>query len=120
MAARTVLIADDDPLTRLMVRTELEAAGYRIVDEAADGYAAIALSAAHEPDVVVLDQMMPLLDGSDAIAAILSVAPASRVVVYSAVDSEDLARHAFSQGAARFVDKAQPVAVLVEAVGETP
>jgi DNA-binding NarL/FixJ family response regulator len=114
----TVLLVDDDRLARLRLRIELEAVGYRVVDEASDGYGAIALAATHEPDFVILDQLMPMLDGSDAIPAIRSVSPGSRVIVHTAVASEDLEHHARAQGAAGYVDKVRPLQELVELLGE--
>jgi two-component system response regulator EvgA len=115
---RTVLIADDDRLTRLMLRVELEAQGYRVVDEAADGYGAIALAAAIEPDFVILDQMMPLLDGTDALAAIRSVSPTSRIIVHSSIDSADFAAQALADGAAGCVSKQQDLDHLVSLLAD--
>jgi DNA-binding NarL/FixJ family response regulator len=111
--AASVLIVDDDPQTRRMLRMELESAGFRVVDEAADGYAAIALAVTHEPDFVILDQMMPMLNGSDAIGAIASVAPSTRVIVYSALDSPTVARRAIEDGAFAYLDKAEPLTALI-------
>jgi DNA-binding NarL/FixJ family response regulator len=111
--ALSVLIVDDDPHVRRVLRMELEAAGFRVVDEAADGYAAIALVVTHEPDFVILDQMMPMLNGSDAIGAISAVAPSTRVIVYSALDSASVARRAIADGAVAYLDKAEPVAALI-------
>ncbi len=62
---RVVLVVDDDPATRRVVRTVLEADGFEVV-EAADGPAAILLLDAimgRGPDAVVLDVMMPGIDG---------------------------------------------------------
>jgi DNA-binding response OmpR family regulator len=57
-----VLIADDDPDILMLVRFRLERAGYEVVS-AQDGQAALDLALAHEPDLAVLDVMMPRLDG---------------------------------------------------------
>jgi DNA-binding response OmpR family regulator len=57
-----VLIVDDDPLLVRLVRTHLEKAGYRVID-ARDGEQALDLAAAELPDLVVLDLMLPKLDG---------------------------------------------------------
>lgn len=58
----TVLIADDDPDIRLMLRTALELDGYRLL-EAGDGETAWELIAAHRPAVVVTNVQMPVIDG---------------------------------------------------------
>jgi DNA-binding response OmpR family regulator len=57
-----VLVADDDPDILMLVRFPLERAGYGIVS-ASDGQTALDLALAHEPDLAVLDVMMPRLDG---------------------------------------------------------
>jgi DNA-binding response OmpR family regulator len=57
-----VLVVDDDPLLVRLVRTHLEKAGYRVL-EARDGEKALDVAAAELPDLVVLDLMLPKLDG---------------------------------------------------------
>ncbi|WP_157876119.1 response regulator transcription factor, partial [Streptacidiphilus griseoplanus] len=59
---RRVLVVDDDPTVAEVVSDYLTRAGH-LVDRAADGPAALALAAAHRPDLVVLDLMLPGLDG---------------------------------------------------------
>jgi len=61
-AGARVLVVDDDPLLVRLVRTHLEKAGYSVVD-ARDGEQALDLAAAELPDLVVLDVMLPKLDG---------------------------------------------------------
>jgi CheY-like chemotaxis protein len=114
---RSVLLVDDDPLSRLVLRKALEQADYR-VDEAADGYAAISLAAALEPDFVILDQMMPLLDGTDALPAIKATSPATVVVLYTSLDSVELEQHALAQGAAGLVNKQRPLEALIDLLDE--
>jgi DNA-binding response OmpR family regulator len=59
---RCVLVVDDDAVLRRVVRAVLEADGFRVL-EAPDGEAGLALAAAERPGVVILDVMMPGLDG---------------------------------------------------------
>jgi DNA-binding NarL/FixJ family response regulator len=61
--ARTVLIVDDHPSFRASARRMLEAGGYEVVGEAADGASAIAAASELHPDVVLLDIRLPDLDG---------------------------------------------------------
>jgi AmiR/NasT family two-component response regulator len=70
-ASPTVLIAEDETLIRLDLRSLLEAAGCRVCAEARDGLEAVALAAQHQPEVIILDVKMPRLDGVDAARAIL-------------------------------------------------
>ena len=62
---RTIL-ADDDPLARRVIRDTLQAAGIIVVAEAANGREAVELAAFYRPDVVLMDYMMPEVDGLEA------------------------------------------------------
>ena len=62
LADRRILLVEDDETVREVVRTYLGAAGY-IVDEVADGFAAIELIAERLPDLIVMDRMLPGIDG---------------------------------------------------------
>lgn len=68
---KTLLIADDDPDLRLLLQTTLEDPAYRIL-EASDGESALHLVRQEQPDVVILDRMMPKLDGLDVAQAVLA------------------------------------------------
>ena len=68
---QTLLIADDDPDLRLLLQTTLEDPAYRIL-EASDGESALHLVRQERPDVVILDRMMPKLDGFDVARAVLA------------------------------------------------
>lgn len=60
---RKIVIVDDEPITRMDIRDILEAEGYDVVGEAADGFSAIELCKKHNPDLVIMDIQMPILDG---------------------------------------------------------
>jgi CheY-like chemotaxis protein len=64
--ARTVLVADDSDDTRRVVRWMLEQKGYAVI-EAADGRQAVAAAVSHRPDLILMDLVMPVLDGFDAV-----------------------------------------------------
>jgi len=66
---KTVLIAEDNAVNRELMTEMLEAAGYRVV-QAADGSAALATLATFQPDLVLLDLQMPVMDGRDTIRRI--------------------------------------------------
>ena len=68
---KTLLIADDDPDLRLLLQTTLEDPVYRIL-EASDGEAALHLVRRERPDAVILDRMMPKLDGLQVARAVLA------------------------------------------------
>ena len=62
---RTILVAEDEPDIRRLVRTFLEAQGYRVV-EAADGALAVEAALRERPDLIMMDLNMPVLDGFEA------------------------------------------------------
>ena len=82
----SLLIVDDDPDIRLLLRLELSAEGHRIA-EAANGREALDTIAAERPDLVLLDIMMPVLDGWGVLQA-LDPSDAPPVVVITALASD--------------------------------
>jgi CheY-like chemotaxis protein len=62
----TVLVADDNGDTRRVVRWMLEQKGYAVI-EAADGQQAVAAAVSHRPDLILMDLIMPVVDGFDAV-----------------------------------------------------
>lgn len=73
---KTLLIADDDPDLRLLLQTTLEDPAYRIL-EASDGETALQLVRQERPDAVILDRMMPKLNGLQ-VAQVVLADPAIR------------------------------------------
>lgn len=81
-----ILVVDDDPDIRLLLRLELSAEGHEIL-EAGDGQQALDVHARDAPDLVLLDMMMPVLDGWGVLKA-LGPRSAAPVVVITALASE--------------------------------
>lgn len=101
-----VLIVDDEPALRLVLRTILDRDHrYQVEAEAGEGREAIALAERHQPDVVLLDLLMPGMGGRDALPAILSVSPRSMVVILSALSATDEAEPSFAAGAFAYLEK---------------
>ena len=89
-----VLVVDDDGDIRTMLRITLEDAGF-VVREAGDGYAALAALEEHAPDCMVLDLMMPKLDGFGVLKSIRQrdLAPRTKVMILTCkVEERDFAR----------------------------
>lgn len=63
---RTILVADDNDDIRRVVRWMLEQKGYAVI-EAADGQQAVATAVSQRPDLILMDLLMPVLDGFDAV-----------------------------------------------------
>jgi DNA-binding response OmpR family regulator len=75
-----VLVADDDPLLCEILRHKLTASGYRVVI-ARDGREALALAQSHHPAAIVLDAMMPVIDGFEALRRIKAEGSLQDIVV---------------------------------------
>ena len=100
---RTLLVVVDEPSMRAFLRLSLEDEGYR-VETASDGREALAKVQRHPPDAVLLDLMMPIMDGWGFLAAqrMLSAECRCPVVVMSAVGGSHMARE---HGASGFLAK---------------
>lgn len=79
-----IVIADDEPITRMDIRDILEEANYNVVGEATDGFEAIELCKSHQPDLVIMDIQMPLLDGLKAGKRIISEGLAGGIILLTA------------------------------------
>ena len=102
----TVLLADDHPIVRQGMRNLLEAdAGLLVVGEAEDGLQAVQLAEQHKPDVVIVDMMMPRLNGLEAIRQITARVPHTRCIVLSMQSADPYIVQALKAGAAGYVLK---------------
>ena len=100
-----MLIVDQDPLVRRVVRDALAGSGISVVAEATDGREAVDLAARHKPDVVLTDIVLPELDGPTVIRRIVSASPLVRVVVFTAAKDAQTGITALKAGASGFVSK---------------
>lgn len=101
---RTVIVAEDESLIRMDVIETLKDNGFTVVGEAGDGEKAVELAREHQPDVVVMDVKMPLLDGISA-AEILSKEKICPVVLLTAFSQRELVERATEAGALAYVVK---------------
>ncbi len=102
-----VLLVDDDPDIRHVVRLYLQRVdAIEVVGEAADGQAAVDQARDLQPDIVLLDVMMPVMSGHEAIPDVLDVSPRSMIVMLSALHAGTQEDAALSAGAFAYVEKA--------------
>ncbi len=111
-----VIIADDDPLARRMIKGALQAAGMTVVAEAKNGHEAVELGLHYQPDVVLMDVVMPGLDGILATRRILKANPDQRVVALTRGDEGELGLLALRAGAVGFLSKHVDIDALPRAL----
>jgi DNA-binding NarL/FixJ family response regulator len=121
----SVVLVDDQALVRDGLRLILELAGVDVLGEAADGAQAVALVLDRQPDVVLMDLRMPVMDGVEATRRIVDSGVDTRVVVLTTFEGEEHAYRALRVGAAGYLLKDAGAARLVAAVeaaaaGEMP
>jgi DNA-binding NarL/FixJ family response regulator len=112
-----VLLADDHKLFRAGIRSLLQTLNdIEVVAEAGDGREALRLAAAHRPDVVLMDIMMPNLNGLDAAARIAHAYPHTRVIMLSMSADEDSVLKTLRAGAVGYLVKTADPAELELAI----
>lgn len=100
-----VVVADDEPITRMDLKEYLQCEGYLVVAEAADGIDAIEACKAHRPDLVLMDIKMPLLDGISCAQIITEENYADTVVLITAYSEFDMIEKAKAAGVSSYLVK---------------
>jgi DNA-binding NarL/FixJ family response regulator len=98
-------VADDDALARRMVKDVLQRAGISVIAEAHDGLEALELVRYHRPDIVLLDVIMPHLDGIAATRRIVADAPDQLVILLTHSSDQDLGILGLRAGAVGYLSK---------------
>ena len=112
-----VLIVDDDRSTRTTLRHTLQRDGFR-VDEAADGAQALAMLLRCQPDVILMDAVMPVMDGFTACARLQELPGGAGipVLMITALQDNNSVERAFAAGASDYIPKPIHYAVLSQRV----
>ncbi len=112
-----ILIADDYPLVRDSLRALIETEpGMEIVAEAADGVEAVFKARSLQPDVLLLDLVMPRQDGISAIGEIKKENPEARILVLTSFAEDDKVFPAIKAGALGYLLKSSSPQQLLEAI----
>jgi DNA-binding NarL/FixJ family response regulator len=112
-----ILIADDHEVVRRGLTTLLSSPpGWTVCAEASRGREAVALAAQHRPDIVVMDIVMPGLNGLEATRKIRKMLPKTEVVILSLHYSDQLVREVVDTGARAYVLKSDASRDLLSAV----
>jgi DNA-binding NarL/FixJ family response regulator len=109
----TVLVIDDSASLRRLARIALDMAGWVVVGEAEDGEEGIVAAYELAPDVIILDQQMPVLSGLSALPRLRRASPHSRIVMWS---NDPAAHQGLALGASAVVDKSKPLDHLLIAL----
>jgi DNA-binding NarL/FixJ family response regulator len=110
-----VLLADDDERFRGLVRSVLEDDGYAVVAEAGDAQGAIDLAAEHDPDIAVVDLVLPGAHGLSAVRALRDARPGRAVLVLSSLFDPAVEQEALELGAG-YLDKTEGLDALEAAI----
>ena len=114
---RTVMIADDDPLVRNILRRILESDGYRVIAEAENGLEAVESYREHKPAIAIIDNIMPYKNGIDAIREIVAHDGDAKIIMCSSMRREAIEQCALLAGANELVSKPFTVQQILQAVG---
>lgn len=120
-----LIVVDNQELIRQGLASMLAGDEVEIVAEAANGKEAITKTKKHKPDVLLMDVLMPEMDGLDAFERIRKASPITKVIIMSAHDNPSYVARAVALGASDFLSKATPSKGFLAAIkrsvrGESP
>lgn len=114
---RRILLADADDGFRADMRALLQAQpGWQVVAEAADGHAALVLARETDPDVAILDYLLPTIDGLEVARALRREVPRAEILIHTWEIREEVVAELLRVGARGYVLKSDPPSDLVTAV----
>ena len=112
-----VLIVDDHPMVRSGLQDFILAYDWmELVGEAQNGLEAVEFCETHEVDVVLMDMLMPLMDGSQATRHILALGKPVKIIVLTSFHEQNLVQQAMEAGATSYLLKNVKAAELAEAI----
>jgi two-component system, NarL family, response regulator LiaR len=112
-----VMIADDHPLVRYGIKTLFEACDDIIlVAEAENGRQAIEMCEKYKPDIILMDMIMPVLDGAQATEQIINKRPNVKIIALTSFDDKDLIKKSIKAGAVSYILKNISGAKLVKTI----
>ncbi len=114
-----VLIVDDAPFIREILRQILLRGGHTVVGEAEDGTQGVQMALELEPELVIMDIVMPHMSGVQATREILAQRPKTKVIACSTIDQDNMLMKVMEAGAVEYIRKpfsAPEVLKVIEAV----
>lgn len=121
--AKSVIVVDDTYFYRESLKDILKKAGYDVIAEGVDGAEGVELVRTHEPDLVVLDVVMPKLSGLEAAKKIKALGLKTKIVICSSLSHEPMVDEAISAGASAYLTKPLEEEIIIKelekVMGET-
>jgi two-component system, NarL family, response regulator NreC len=111
-----IVLADDHVIVRQGLSLLLAGAGFEVVGEASDGHEAVRLAHELEPEVVVLDVVMPVLNGLDAAREIQHASPRTKAILLTSRQDEQMVLEALQAGIRGCVQKTHQAQDLIQAI----
>jgi len=112
-----ILIVDDHPMMRDALQTALnQEPDMQVSAEATNGYEAVHFAGEYQPDVILMDLLMPGMDGLQAIEEIFKVDPQAKILVVTSLEDDDKIIPAIQAGAMGYFPKSAPRAYLLDAI----
>ena len=112
----SVVIVDDAELFREALKAAFTQEGFTVLADAADAMGGIDIAREHQPDLVMLDILMPGMSGLEVVGAIIKASPKSRVVLLTSSESAEDLLSAVRVGASGYLTKDTPLPRLVAAM----
>lgn len=113
-----VVIIDDYDMTRTLLGIILRGGLFEVVGEANDGKAGVDVCLKLKPDLVLLDVVMPVMNGIEALEAIHAKLPETLVLMVTANDDDDIVKQAMAKGAAGYIVKPFNTASVLETLNQ--
>lgn len=114
-----VAIIDDTEDLRFLLRTSLTRGGMEVVGEAGDGRSGVDMVRDAQPDIVLLDLAMPVMDGQEALPHVLAAVPGAHVIVMSAFGADLAVDDLLAIGAVGYIEKGTSLARIVQYIEDT-
>lgn len=99
------MVVDDTTFMRVILKNMIQGSGHEVITEAANGEVAIRLFRQFKPDLVIMDIIMPEMDGIEALLTIMKYDPGARVIMCSAMGQHNKVIDAIQAGAKDFIVK---------------
>ncbi|MBF0329126.1 MAG: response regulator transcription factor [Nitrospirae bacterium] len=114
-----VLLADDEPHIRLLLKKALTMMNYTVVGEAKNGIEAIELFGKEKPDMLLMDINMPLKTGTEALKEIVAEFPDALVIMLTSVSDLSIVEKCLEDGASNYIRKDTPLAEMKKLIEES-